>query len=241
MNPVLIVVHNCIELTRRCVESAEKQTVPTTISIIDNGSTDGTREWLVGSPYEYMIRTGNHGVSSAWNIGLQAFFKAGAEHVLIVNNDTVMPPWFYQRLLEYDLPFVTGVSVGSMAEIATEPPANTPTDGPDFSAFLIRKSVVDSVGTFDEGMVMYAQDLDFHIRAHRAGIRLSNAHIPFFHERSSTLNSAPPREKRLIEMRADADRAVFAEKWGCETWSPEYAAMLAPETFGIGQKESSHE
>ena len=238
MNPVLIVTHNCIALTHHCVKSVEKQSISTTISIIDNGSTDGTREWLLESPYEYLIRIGNKGVSSAWNIGLTELFKAGAEHVLVVNNDTVLPPWFYQRLVDFDTAFVTGVSVGSMEEIATEPQPTTMMNGPDFSAFLIKKAVFNEVGQFDEEMVMYCQDLDYHIRAHRIGFTLFNGHIPFFHKRSSTLNSSPDRERRLIEMRADADRAVFAEKWGVGACSKEYEALFAQESFGIDKMGS---
>jgi predicted GNAT family N-acyltransferase len=63
-----------------------------------------------------------------------------------------------------------------------------------------------------------------------------NAGVPFYHERSSTLNNAAPKERRAIQMQADADRLRFYEKYGFHTWSPEYAAQFSPEQFGCDSK-----
>ena len=45
-NPVLLLARNCLELTKRCVESIHAQDIPTYILVIDNASTDGTFDWL---------------------------------------------------------------------------------------------------------------------------------------------------------------------------------------------------
>jgi len=243
MNPVLILTHNCLELTKRCVESIRNQDIQTEIMIYDNGSTDSTEEWLadeMNSHYANAILLHeNKGVSVCWNSGLNYLFNGPRyEHVLVINNDTTLPPWFYRRLLELNLPFVTGVSVGSHEEIATEPTELNPIEAPDFSAYLIRKAAWDRIGRFDEHMVMYCQDLDYHIRAWRAGIHLMNAQLPFYHERSSTLKQADPRERRLIEMRADADREILREKWGCFDQGPTYKAQFAQELFGTDQGQA---
>lgn len=237
MYPVLLLTHNCLELTKRCITSIRAQDVPAMPFVIDNGSTDGTQEWLQENVGVWDAAATNVGVSPGWNEGLnrlfRGYFTSPAEQVLVVNNDTALPSWFLRRLLEFHLPFVTGISVGSIEEIAFEPAATTPTEGPDFSAFLIQKSAWEKIGPFDDRMVFYAQDLDYHLRAHRLGVKLLNGHIPFYHKRSSTMNSAPPREQKLIRLRADADRTAFQEKWGMATWSEEYKASLTDETFGI--------
>lgn len=241
MNPVLILAHNCLEQTKRCVESVLNQTVDVTTVVIDNGSTDGTAEYLndmlgkIGS----VGLSGNAGVSKGWNDGLRMFFD-DYDHVLVMNNDTVLPPWFYSELLSYDVPFVTGVSVGSMAEIATQGPRKELVESPDFSGFLIRREAWEKIGEFDESMVHYASDLDFHIRAWRKGIHLWNAGVHFYHERSSTLNQASTKDRRMIQLQADADRDRLEEKWGCRAWDSSYAAMFSPETFGI-ENEASQE
>lgn len=235
MNPVLILAHNCIELTKRCVESVRKQDVETEITIHDNGSTDGTAEWLasqwfVAQRIGYSRTQSNRGVSWGWNHNLgyllspqQAPERA---HCLVVNNDTVLPPWFYRELLSYDVPFVSGISVDSM-EVAMTPPGRMPLHpSPDFSAFLLRREAWEKVGPFDENMKYYASDNDWHVRAHRAGVKLWKANVPFYHERSSTLKLAPPAEQQEIQMQADADRQVFRQKYGCEPWGPGYDELL---------------
>lgn len=247
MNPVLILTHNCLEMTKRCVESVFSQDVSAAPFIFDNGSTDGTKEWLRDEKlwtFDLDRRnwdsSQNVGVSEGWNKSLNHLFGivglGRCEHVLVINNDTVIPPWFYSSLLSYDGPFISGVSVDNMDVIANPEPRKELAPCPDFSAFVLTKECWKKVGPFDESMVLYAQDLDFHIRAHRAGVRLMNAGIPFYHERSSTLRNANPKERRIIEMQADADRLRFFEKYGFHTWSPEYAAQFDEKFFGVDAK-----
>ena len=238
MNPVLILAHNGLELTKKCVESLFAQDVPVEPWLFDNGSTDGSYEWMqtelpkgtpiVHNPY-------NLGVSFGWNYGIEKILECN-DHVFVINNDTAMPPWFCSTLLSYDGPFISGVSVGRMEDISSPPPRKELAPCPDFSAWLMRRECWDKVGRFDPSMVMYASDLDYHLRSHRLGVRLMNAGVPFYHERSSTLRLSSPKERRLIEMQADADRMTFYEKWRIQTWSPEYAAQFTPENFGIDAK-----
>jgi GT2 family glycosyltransferase len=207
-----------LELTKKCVASVRAQDVPTETVIVDNASTDGTEEWIYDTRtgFEYLWQAPyNRGVSWGWNIALKYMFGRGdVEHVLVVNNDTILPPWFYYTLLSYDLPFVTGISVDNIDEIAYPSQWAEPGECPDFSAFLIRRDAWELIGPFDEGMVHYASDIDYHIRAKKLGIPLLNSGVPFYHERSSTLKLANPVEKRQIELQADADREYFAKKHG---------------------------
>jgi GT2 family glycosyltransferase len=238
MITALVLAHNCLELTKKCVDSLIAQDVPTQIHLVDNGSEDGTAEWyselFESDPERYSgtILSENRGVSWAWNYGLQAAFLVGEEYVLVPNNDTILPSWFISSLLSYKAPFLTGVSVGTMAEIETKPEHSEPTPHPDFSAFLISADAYRAVGPFDEKMINYAGDCDWHIRAHRAGVPLMGINLPFYHERSSTLRLSSPSEKRAIEIQADRDRAAFRAKYGFMPWDPEYAQAFSPETFG---------
>jgi GT2 family glycosyltransferase len=141
--------------------------------------------------------------------------------VLVVGNDTVLPPWFYRELLSYDVPFVTGVAVDDMRMIETPPTQRMPlTENPDFSAFLIRKECWKQVGPFDERMKLYASDCDFHVRAHRLGVPLYKACVPYYHERSSTLKNAPAGEQQEIHIQANMDRQVFRQIYGCIPGQP---------------------
>ena len=65
------------------------------------------------------------------------------------------------------------------------------------------------------------------------GISLVQANLPFYHVRSRTIELAPPKEHRQLQMQADADRLQFREKWHCDVWSKEYAELFCDASFGI--------
>lgn len=239
MNPVLILTKNNLALNKQCVASALAQDISTKVFVLDNLSTDGSALWASSSPDITNLSCGvDLGVSEGWNYALNTLFgDYKAEHVLVINSDTVLPTWFFSTLLSYDGPMITGVSVGSMEEIASPPPRKELVSHPDFSAYLIRKECWDTVGEFDADLVLYVQDLDYHIRAHRLGLRLMNAGVPFLHIRSSTLNNASPQEKQAIRDRADQDRAVFRRKWGAAALGGDsYAELFDEKYFGIDWK-----
>lgn len=239
-NPVLILTRNCLELTKRCLVSVIHQDVGVDVMFIDNGSTDGTVEWIKereiakpGGNVTVAIQSENLGVSRGWNLGLYYYFSSPwmCDHILVINNDVVLPPWFYSTLIAGDADFVSGISVNEIQEV--KPCGGTMSPHPDFSAFLITKKCWETVGQFDEGMKFYASDLDYHIRAHRKGIHLYGAAVPFYHERSSTLKLATPEERAEIEAQANRDRAYLKKKWGVDAWSDGYDAMFREELFGI--------
>ena len=228
MNPCLILTRNNLELTKKCVESVRGQDIQTYVSIWDNGSTDGTVEWLESQDGVWHFEAeSNQGVSFGWNKGLTAWFKQSWEHILVLNNDTILPTWFYRHLLAYDFPFVTGVSVNQMSQIEKEPELGlVPSAHPDFSAFLIHRECWDKVGPFDENMKHYASDMDYHARGHQEGIKMMNSGVPFYHERSSTIKNATQEDRQEIESQANKDRAAFRAKWGVECNSPDYQELF---------------
>lgn len=213
MNPVLILTHNCLELTKKCVESVRKQDIPTVINIFDNGSTDGTPKWVIENHIDHTCVVENAGVSAGWNYSLELLFSWGIEHCLVLNNDTEIPPWFYRSLLSCNVPFITGVSCRDMNEVMQyrEPVV---TDGPDFSAFLIRRECWEKVGPFDQSMVHYCSDVDYNFRAREMGVMLHNSHVKFYHERSSTLRLASPEDNAAIQQQSNRDHEAFRRKYG---------------------------
>jgi len=226
---VMILTRNCLELTQRCIASVKAQDIPTEIHVFDNGSTDGSVEWCADNADSVYLAMKNQGVSRGWNTLLHSVFRySRATHALVINNDVILPPYFYRELLAYDLPFVTGASVDSMEALENRGPSAQAYPGPDFSGFLIRRDCWDHVGQFDEGFVHYCGDCDYHIRASWSGVELLNSGVPFYHERSSTLKNANEEDRQSIQLRAEADRAYFYKKYGCYPWEPAYAELFTP-------------
>lgn len=226
---ILTLTRNNLKLTQRAIWSALRQDVPVTVRAIDNGSRDGSVDWLKAYGWLMDANPDNAGVSAGWNRGLGMFFdEGGYEAVCVIGNDTELAPWCVRALSAYDLPFVTGVAVDDHSQIEQRIVPKLPLQPyPDFSCFLIRRDVWKRVGPFDERMKLYASDCDFHIRAHRMGINLWKACAPFYHERSSTLRNATPEEAAEIQTQANKDRAVFQSIYNCLPGTPEYESIFA--------------
>jgi GT2 family glycosyltransferase len=237
MNGILTLTRNNLALTQRAIHSFLRQNIPTKVGVIDNYSTDGTREWLRAYGWLIWAEVENTGVSAGWNRGLEWFFSHGADNVLVCGNDTWLPESFYRTLLSCNLPFVTGVAVDNMEQANQKPEIYPLEPRPDFSAFCIRRETWEKLGPFDERFKHYSSDQDYHLRAHRLGIHLYKAAIPFYHERSSTLRNAPPEEAREIQEQANRDREELKKKWGCTAGGPDYEALFSPATFGVDCSE----
>jgi GT2 family glycosyltransferase len=88
---ILILSYNGKHLLDESISSYFTNDYPNfEIVVIDNGSNDGTQEWMQSTfPNERILRTDkNLGYSGGFNLGLDyAFNQKGADYVLITNND----------------------------------------------------------------------------------------------------------------------------------------------------------
>lgn len=214
------------------------------IIVLNNASIDGTNQWLASLRGNIMQIYNNPplSVAACWNNGLEYAFGAGVESVLVVNNDVELRPDTYRRLVQDGGGFVTAVGtrdpekikpnsfIGSNEAIFDigEPngyraPSGQRRPHPDFSCYLIRKSVWEKVGKFDEKfLIAFGEDWDYHVRLHKAGITAECIDLPFLHHGSMTVKNAEPAEAERIQVQAKKNRDYFKEKHGFAGASKEY-------------------
>jgi GT2 family glycosyltransferase/glycosyltransferase involved in cell wall biosynthesis/predicted Zn-dependent protease len=211
LTSIIILTLNQLAHTRLCIESIKKHTPePHEIIIVDNGSTDGTLEYLkgeiaTGSNMSVISNNTNRGFAAGNNQGISL---AQGEYVLLLNNDTIVTAgWLGHMTNIFKRHPRTGI-VGPMSNNVTRPQiiekvgyegiegiddfaaslART-YEGQNFTTLkasgfclLAKRKVIDTIGGLDErfGSGNYEDD-DFNLRAFYAGFEIRIAMDVFIH------------------------------------------------------------
>lgn len=236
---MVLVVWNQLALTRACLESLRTSTVPFDLCVVDNGSTDGTREFFDAFPLPFRLsyhrNDDNRGLIAALNQGARL---AESDVLCFLHNDTEMhdPRWL-ERLVEVlsspdrvGLAGLYGVRrlrrdgryVGRTIVHALDGPdaldgdtATVEVAAVDGVCLTLRRDVLESVGGFDEAYGFlhgYDRDLSFAVR--EAGWRCAVVNARFVHHGGGTRTgaTAPFRSDEDLAQRRAALRR-FAAKW----------------------------
>lgn len=244
MNFIVCPLRNAMKYTMAALPTFLAQDIGEIVVLfINNGSTDGTTQWLHTLPPNVLTMHFSPGRSMAasWNSTLSWIFDPQprpsrgswwppmTDYALVVNNDVLLRPDTYRRLVEDGGQFVTCVGNDDPQCIGPpwEEPKETPRPHPDFSCYLIRQECWRTVGPFNQDFSgAYAEDSDYHVRLHRTGINAYCIDLPFYHVGAGTLKSSDETEAKRIKDHADKNRKLFKDLYGCEVGSQEYYAIF---------------
>jgi GT2 family glycosyltransferase len=98
---IVLLNWNSGEMTAECIRSLGKMTARDfEIIVVDNGSKDGSAEYLRGQFPEITILAQDHnlGFAAGCNVGMRLALERGVQYVLPLNNDTVVDPEFLAEL-----------------------------------------------------------------------------------------------------------------------------------------------
>lgn len=222
---IIIPAFNQLAFTRQCLESLQRHThAAARVIVVDNGSQDGTAEFLRGLPQMKVIRNAeNLGCAAAWNQGVNA---AVADWVVILNNDVVLTPGWLEGLLaaaENGLDIVSPALREGPLNYELEPyacefvRAAGDVTRPDMAhgvCFMVRRRVFESIGLFDENFrVGQFEDADFFQRARQAGFKLGATGRSFIHHFGSVTQNALRGESKVVSPYEAMNRAYYRRKW----------------------------
>ncbi len=244
----VVVSWNRFEDTRRCLESLQRSDPTPAVVLVDNGSIDGSVELLAELfPHARVVRSErNRGFAGGANLGIAEALRAGAGLVWLLNNDAEAEPGALRALLveaERDsrVGIVGGVSrdrggrvhtwgggtIGwtGVARLAIRPQTIDYVSG---ACMLIRRQVVEEVGSFDERFFFYYEDADLCRRATASGWRLAVApEARIVHAVGATVGAgAGERSERADILQAEAGGVYLARHRGHGAW-PAAAVRLA--------------
>ena len=77
----VVVTYNRLELLKRTVGCLQQNKPVSSIVVVNNGSTDGTADWLEAQPELVVISQANVGGSGGFFAGMQYAYQAGADWI----------------------------------------------------------------------------------------------------------------------------------------------------------------
>ncbi|QDR82796.1 glycosyltransferase [Sporomusa termitida] len=237
LTSIVILTYNKLDYNKLCIESIRDYTEPGSyeIIVIDNHSTDGTVEWLQAQPDLKLIANNeNIGFPAGCNQGIKA---ACGDSVLLLNNDTIVTPYWLVNLRRClfsaeDIGAVGAVtnscsnfqstpceysSIAEMLDFARQrnnsnPDLWEPRTRLVGYCMLIKTEIINKIGLLEEAFSPgNYEDDDYCLRIRNAGYRLILCWDTFIHHFGSiSFGEQAIQYNSLLE----TNKQKFIEKWG---------------------------
>jgi len=235
---IIILTYNNLVYNTICVNSIRKYTKANTyeIIVVDNNSTDGTREWLKKqNDIKVILNDENVGFPKGCNIGIAASDKEN--DILLLNNDTIVTPRWLDNLKaciysndkvgatssisnncsNYQSISVPYINVQDMIPFADANNVTNPEkweEKPRLVAFcmLIKRDVLNKIGIMDERFTPgNFEDDDLCMRILESGYKMMLCNDSFIHHfGSSSFN----KDCNKFSNALTTNRNKFEDKWG---------------------------
>ncbi|WP_336154799.1 MULTISPECIES: glycosyltransferase [unclassified Bacillus (in: firmicutes)] len=259
---IIVLTYNQLALTKQCLESIWKHTNNDCIEVIviDNGSHDGTRDYLKQiTSIKAIFNKTNEGFAKACNQGLEV---ASGDNILFLNNDTVVTNQWLEPMIKLLYQDDKIGMVGPVSNYVSGPqqvPVNYTKveEIEDFSrlyclqqrgrskavlrlvgfCLLVKKKVLDQVGGFDERFVGGSfEDDDLSLRVLQAGYQLKIALDSFVHHHGHATFTGNP--DLSISQLYEENRQRFIDKWKVDVTTffdsqPQLTALVPAEADSI--------
>lgn len=250
---IIIVTYNNIALNHLCLESIIRNTAypDYEIVVVDNNSADGTQDYLLRlaagrANVKVILNQKNEGFARANNQGL---CESRGEYLVLLNNDTIVPPGWLTRLIFHLKDERVGLAgpvtnfAGNESRIETH--YRSWAEMEDFAAdrmwandgliadikmlamFCVgfRRQVYEEVGPLDEqfGIGMFEDD-DYSLRVKARGYRVVCAADVFVHHFGQA-SFGKLIESGQYDLIFEENRHRFETKWNTK-WIPHSHAPL---------------
>ncbi len=237
---VVILTWNALAYTKDCLSTLKDATDHPAwrLIVVDNGSTDGTVEWLLGLDWVTVIENDkNLGFTRGCNIGIEA--TTPEEDVVLMNNDVMVtdrrwlealqdvayaddrtgvvgarlvdPNGTVAHLGSYMPPLTLwGQQLGGLERDINQARRNREVEGVVFAQAYITRSCIERVGLLDEEFFAYYEDSDYCLRVQQAGLK-----VMFSGAVSSVHHNNVTTRENCVDFWSVFNRSkkVFRRKW----------------------------
>jgi len=262
---IVVVTHDHLPVTKLCLESVIRNTAHPNheLIVVDNHSSDGTQAYLryLTSRYSHVriaLNPTNRGFAGANNQGIAL---STGEHLVLLNNDTIVPPGWSSRLLRHlrapsvgmvgpvtnaigneaqiDVPYETWSEMEAFARAHTWAHDGQVADIKVLAMFCValRRDTYEKIGPLDEqfGIGMFEDD-DYALRLRQRGYRVICAADVFVHHFGKVTFKDLIR-RGDYEALFEANRRRYEAKWKIR-WVPHERAPLRFEPLTVPVTET---
>jgi GT2 family glycosyltransferase len=250
----VVVTRNRISLLQECIDAIRSQTRPVSqILVVDNDSSDGTREWLADQPDIWSIFQENLGGAGGFHRGMKEAVQAGFEAVWVMDDDTIPEVLALEELQKVfaTVPNASFVcsrvilpdgSAGNLPKLgscsqrlvrATQYLDRSwwPVSAATFVSVLFKTTIVESIGYPIADMFIWGDDIEYTSRAATKGPAFVVGTSTVMHKTASVTGWSISRESNSDRLK------LYHFKYQNDlfnTWvhgKPKDAALLACEVM----------
>lgn len=194
----VVVTYNRFQLLQRNIDCLRKNRPIDHIVVVNNGSTDGTKEWLDLQQDLTVIHQSNVGGSGGFYTGIEYAYQHGADWIWCMDDDVFPRAECLQEMLKYaDYPQLGILAPRRLMEgkiftndflaynltrpfssmyqqklIKQEVTGPTEICGTAFEGLCIRKEAVERIGLPNKELFIFCDDTDYCLRAVLAGYKI---------------------------------------------------------------------
>ncbi|CAB1073856.1 hypothetical protein D1AOALGA4SA_1975 [Olavius algarvensis Delta 1 endosymbiont] len=233
---IIIVTFNSTRDIKECLSSIfENTSLPYEVIVVDNFSSDATREYLKSrSDVTSILNCKNKGFSIGCNQGIKT---AGGEYIVLLNPDTLVTKGWDEKLHAH---FKEGVgAVGPVSnyvaglqkfELYKQEAINGKIDINHLAeklylwnrgngvktklligfCMMIKKDIVDRIGMLDENLFLGSDDLEYSWRLQNNGYSLVVATDTFIYHKGQTSFKNEP-ETKMKQFTQESQNALYAK------------------------------
>lgn len=245
----IIVTFNRIHLLQECIEAVRRQTYKDfDIIVINNGSSDGTKEWLDEQPDIMAINQENVGGAGGFYTGMKVAFEKGYEWIWMMDDDGLADSHQLENLLhgseKCHSKFVNSLvcNINNPSKLAfglvnnavgiTELEEAQTSDfildsiNP-FNGTFIHRDVISSIGLIKKEMFIWGDEMEYTYRARKAGFsQFTITSALHYHPtiKSQQVNIFPFVNRYKVDVPANKKRAYIKYRnngYICHNYFPE--------------------
>jgi O-antigen biosynthesis protein len=232
---IVVLTWNNLDITKTFIDSLlASSNIPCRLIIIDNASSDGTREYLaslkdIGNfKFSIVLNNENRGFVAGMNQGLKL---SEAEYICLANNDLIFSKgWLEEIIVVFKSNERIGIVNPNSNNLGLKPPKGMAledfthslhSNSGDFAempfcigfCMVIKKDLIDKVGLLSEEYApAFFEDSDYSLRAQREGYLIGVAKSSYvLHKEHASFDFV---DKRIKEDMFAKSREVFINKWG---------------------------